>query len=216
MKYLSPLVLLIFCGISANSSTNAATMSISFQDSVGGLIVSYSGSVDTTGLDTFPTTVNSLPVIGLGDSINGVDRFDFNGEQTPFQAVTFVGNLVANPDIISFFDTASLSPVSGIGVGSGDIFSFTMDDNGFFLYLLPAGYVSGTNVSGSATFAGLTVADFGDLPGALDGPSNDFSLSAGNTLGFSSALAVPEPSCFVLLGIAAMSLGGRGLRHRKQ
>lgn len=189
---------------------------MTFQDSVGGLIVSYSGNVDTTGLDIIPTTTNTSPAIGLGDSINGVANFGFNGEQTPFQAVTFVGNIVANPDIISFFDTATLSPVAGLGVGSGDIFGYTMNHLGYFGYTLPGGYVSGTNVSGSATFAGLTVADFGDLPGVLDGPSNDFSLSAGNTLGFSSASAVPEPSCFVLLGIAAMSLGGRGLRHRNQ
>ena len=91
----------------------------------------------------------------------------------------------------------------------GDLFGILADDgNGFPQLVLPDGYVSGTNLSGSASFPNLSLAQIGLTPGQV----STWSWGSGANADSLRLEVVPAPA--PLLGALAAFRMARGLRRR--
>jgi PEP-CTERM motif len=102
---------------------------------------------------------------------------------------------------------------------SGDVFGFVNNPSrGLQALLVPLGYSSGILLSGTATFAGQTLASLGATLGTYtwtwgNGPSEDYiTLKVGNVS------AVPEPSAYALAlaGLGVLGIWGRRQKAQKR
>lgn len=86
--------------------------------------------------------------------------------------------------------------------GTGDLIGIT---NGAFI-LLPAGYVSGTPLSGTSTFNGATFASLGLATGTYFGSWGSGPTADSFTVQIVPTSAVPEPTAFAMLAAAGLAL----------
>lgn len=189
MRYL--IVFSILCMTATNCRGDIV---VTAEESNGDVIFSGSGSADLAGL---------APA-----SITGINRFILPGE-----AEFLIGGIGSLLNV----DGYSISPgPSSIGPGgfsfasssTGDRFGINLDPFGDTQLILPDGYVSGSQISGTATFAGATLASLGLAEGTyvwewstagVTGGADTFTLTIGN--------AVPEPGTLLFCS----TLAGAGL-----
>jgi PEP-CTERM motif len=162
-------------------------------DQVGpDVVATGSGSLNLTGL-TFNGTVDSAPGV------------------TPiFANITFGEGLISTGD-----DYGPLMGPSSFGPGIGDIpTSFSGDTfgvvNGIGNVRVPDGYTSGTPLSGTDTFANLTISSLGLTPGTYT-----YTLP-NDTITVRIGAVVPEPSTLALAGIGALAGLGVWARRRRE
>jgi hypothetical protein len=101
--------------------------------------------------------------------------------------------------------------------GSGDYVGIigTSATYGSSLIFLPAGYVSGSALSGTVSFDNASFASLGVTPGIYvwmwgTGADQSFTLEIGN------ALDVPEPATLGLFGVGLLLLGAFAGRRRRR
>lgn len=91
----------------------------------------------------------------------------------------------------------------------GDLFGINANDgNGFPQLVLPAGYISGTSLSGTSSFPNLSLAQIGLTPGQV----STWSWGSGANADSLRLEVVPAPA--PLLGALAAFRMARGLRRR--
>ena len=79
-------------------------------------------------------------------------------------------------------------------------------------FFVPAGYVSDSPLSDTATYASQTFASLGATPGRYEwtwgsGANQNFTLDIGTV--------VPEPSTWAMMALGFAGLGLAGWRHRR-
>ena len=179
----------------ASSAQGAVVIEIT--ESGSDLLITTSGSLDTSGLSgDDPTFVD--PVIFVNDNIAGVLLWSFGvGDQTYY----------SGPG--DGFDTSSFSNTfsSGFGPGAATLVSGGADF-GFSTSLAdlwtPAGYVSGSTVSQVLRVTGESFASLG----INDGEFAEFSWTSaggGDSIRMQAG-AVPEPSSSLLVGLGGLAL----------
>ena len=176
------------------ASTASAQITINVIEDFGAVYATGSGSANITALTQGSTFASqsgydaTLPAfrVGFGGAVN-VDSY----------------TTVSGP---SAFGTGSLIQWD---VSIGDQFGF----NGTSL-IVPAGYVSGTALSGTSDIYGLTLAQLGLTEGTYVYSWGGASAAETLTLNISTTSAVPEPSSFAALAGFAM-LGLAGTRRRR-
>jgi PEP-CTERM motif len=158
------------------------------------VVSSYSGTIDLTGLTPDGVDGTTAPFI------RGADATEVLGPTASDDPV-YLG--ITGPT--TFGDGAGMPASSG----SGDTFGFGGAGHDL---LLPAGYVSGTFISGTDIWDDTTLAGLGLTPGTYDytwGTGTDGSF----TLNISSA-PVPEPSSLGLMSVVVLAMAFALLRHR--
>jgi len=182
-------------GISAvvYSKPADAVMILNATESGGGVVFSYSGTLNTTGLtyrgkfsSSSTSEVDSSKGYFWGNGAGGFyDEYDDN----------------ANSFAVPF----GAGPFYAENNSTGDIFSLGYYGNDIYV---PSSYSSGTTLAGSVTFTGQSFASLGMTPGTyINTLSNNdtITLNVGTT-------AVPGP--LPILGIPAVLLYSRNLKKR--
>jgi hypothetical protein len=154
----------------------------------------YSGTVDLTGLTPDGTDGTTAPFI------RGADATEVFGPTASGDPV-YLG--ITGPT--NFGDGAGMEASSG----SGDTFGYGGAGGDL---LLPAGYVSGTFISGTDIWDDTTLARLGLTPGTYDytwgtGVDGSFTLNIGTA-------PVPEPSSLCLMSLVVLAMAFALLRHR--
>lgn len=147
------------------------------------VVATGSGTIDLTGLDSFgsgfasPELYPDHGIMGIGPS-GTIDLYTGSSGPSGF-----------GPGFATFPNTTS-----------GD--SVFLEDFGIAIDV-PQGYVSGTSLSGSATFDGATIASLGATPGTYtwtwDSGADSFVLE------IEKPTVTPEPGSFLLLGISLLA-----------
>ena len=147
VKILSSITLSALSFVSTSNSAKADDLYIWAEEIGGSVIFHYAGSVDLTGFPAaVPTAVNGL--------IDPVDGRYFNTAPGG-SALQAYANVMPGIAIMAFGAGGNTAASSA----AGDAMAFDGDSWGG-----PAGYVSGSNISGSMTFAGETFASLGVTP----------------------------------------------------
>ena len=173
-----------------------AAITVNFSESGGNVVAAYSGSLDLTGT----TYQDSYANPGGGYAV------------APGSS-SFVIGISGNMDIHSHYgDTGITSFGSGTDPvyadsSTGDLFACMVFGGTNYNLFLPAGYESGTVISGAATWNGTTIAAMGLVPDTshvFTLPNDSFAVNIGSS--------VPEPSAAALLAFAGLAAS---LRRRR-
>ncbi|WOO42479.1 PEP-CTERM sorting domain-containing protein [Rubellicoccus peritrichatus] len=177
---LKPIIALLFGLASLNGA-----MTVTIQESGADVVMSFSGSINTTDLDA-----------GSSDTSQGLVE--------PVVGVLVVGP--ATSTAVQEYDAKASFPITGptsfgtgaIGFadsGSGDIFGI-LSNGGF---LLPSVYGSGTSLSGGSTYSG-SLNDLGLTAGTYN-----WSWGSGGGADSVTLTIVPEPGTYAaFFGLAAL------------
>lgn len=172
-------------------------------------------TVDQIGPDVVETASGTIDLTDL--------TFDQplvrSGGMNPSFGATIVGPVSAS-DVYDGYNgiigPASFGPgaLTFATLGSGDFFGVSSFRNDVDV---PVGYVSGSPLSGTDTYTGQTISSLGAIPGTYTwtwgaGPDADSLTLQINAPG----AATPEPSSFILFGMAVSGLGVARCRKRKQ
>jgi|GEM_PF-5613647 len=141
---------------------------VTFEDADEGLLVSFAASIDLTGLTLSapnapfanePFITQFAGVHQFGTQFTSASSEASVDEYTALGTFEFAFNV---------FDGEDFSSVSATN-NTGDNFSVAVrgSDIPFLIYRLPTGYVSGTPLSGSVTFADLAFEEVSPLLGTL-------------------------------------------------
>jgi hypothetical protein len=181
-------------GLAALGGRADASVVIDITQVAGNVVATGSGTIDLSGLTLVDSTV-------LGSS----------PQITPGEAFVVVGTPSSGQDSYSGLSGPS-SFGSGSSIfgssGSGDLLGF---EEIISLLFVPASYVSGTALSGSATFDGQTFATLGLTPGTYVYKWSSDSLTV--KIGTASGV-IPEPSTWAMMLLGFVSLGCIALRRR--
>ena len=177
---------LVLAAVALPGSAFAQTLAITISQIGNDVVISGNGSFVTTGLSFFPS---GTLIPGLLDP--------------SVPAITFAEGAV---NTSSVFTTTVAFGTGGevAGTTTGDVFGFYGDS----IYLA-SGYVSGTPLSGTVTFANATFDSLGINPGyyILSGPSvNTITITA---------LEAPEPASWALM-ISGFGVVGSAMRRRRK
>lgn len=173
------------------ATTARATLVITVRQEGGDVVARGAGSVNTAGLTPGPGSGWTQPAVGGPWSLQvGSGLID-----------TYTG--LSGPGTVGPFDGARLTPLR-----TGDPFGVQLDRNRLFV---PRDYVSGANLSGTATVANATIASLGLTEGI-------YLYTWGSGLNADSLTidisAVPESGAFVLTLLPATV--ALVLRHRSR
>lgn len=206
MKILLQTTLLVFLG----TACSYASILFSVAESGSGVDISYSGTwdvghVDAGGSQTLTADQSNVAVFDSGDS-RGIS-FTCNGaDQGGWYAIDeYIIDAPATGTVPVFTYPGSDSNLEGTtltGTLGTDTFGLDILDNGLIsLYGKNGGWFANDPVSGSAGFAGQTLASIGLTTG-----SGSFAV-AGQNIDW-NIYSIPEPStcCSFLLGLAAIRL----------
>lgn len=182
--------------VSMSAATAEAAVVININEENGGVRFSYNGTIDLTGLGA--SDGNVYPTRKVFDGSDG--GLLFIDSQVAFwkhEGVTF--------------DPFGSKYVSFQGEIAGDLFAIFSDD----AFGLPAGYVSGTTISGSLFEANTDFTTLGLITGIYETslPNDTITLRIGQGEVKSDLSAVPLPATLPLL---IAGLGGLAVfRSRK-
>ena len=200
LRTLTALTALTALAMSSNAAH--ATYILTVNQTGTALTFSGSGSINTGSFTLFSGNASTAALLDAEPDL-------------AFVAITPAGNLdeynMADSGPAGFGPGGFRSGPTASVVGT---FIFEQDSPGLGAIDLPAGYVSGTLLTASASWPGATYASLGITPG-------DYTWtwgSAGNNTADSFELniaAVPEPTTMVLLSTAA-AIAGFGFLFRRR
>ena len=182
------LLALAAAALLAPAAANATPYVIKLVQQGSNVIAMGSGAFDVSGLTPIPLSSQagmspSYGAIAVGNASAGFTSYypSFSGP------VSFGAGGVA-------FASSESGDVGAISIGAGVLGA-------------PIGYVSGTNLSGTATWDNATFASLGVTPGTYvwtwgTGADQSFTLMIG------SAVGVPEPAALGIFGFGVLLVGG--------
>jgi hypothetical protein len=192
MKMTSSLPLNILAGLVslAFATPASAAVTMNFVETVTGVTATFNGSLDLTGLTSFGIgggEPNIQPDIG---------RFVFNIE------LIHNSSLYSTSAVPASFGSGGLTVTT---TNSGHVFGITPLTPTEAFVFVPVGYVSGSPLSGTATFSGATLASLGIGSGPFV-----TTFGNGDTITI-MATTIPEPSAFALVftGLGMLGLVAR-------
>lgn len=182
------------------ASSAQAAIAIDIKELAGSVVATSSGNFDTTGLARFGNGVSA----GTGANGDvGVIRFGTGPQNIGWETV-----FVSGPT--SFNKNSGFRPFTAATTAIGSAFSI----NGFLQSLdLPVGYVSGTTLAGTMTFAGATFASMGFQVGTYVYSTATDRVTI--TIGDVATPAVPEPSTWAMMALG-LGMAGYGLRRHRR
>ena len=163
------------------------------------VVANGSGSIDLTGLALGPSGQHVFPQMSPGLSEI------FTGATTLPEVDVYGGT--SGP---SSFGSGSQTIAS---TGSGDMVGIS---EGSTALAVPSGYVSGSPLSDTSTYANQTFAKLGLTPGVYEwawGPGTDQNFTLHIELG---VVAAPEPSTWAMMLIGFAGLGYAGCRASRK
>lgn len=174
-------------------SVEAQILDVQVVQDLSGVSVSYHGSIDTTGLTYWFTTVPGPGWLSFqAGPPSALNALVFNDGATNVDLFSAVSSVLGTSDGGSIQSTGFAgSPFGFVGIseGSPPVLSVVIG--------VPEGYASGTTISGQMQFAGSTLGNFS----MIDGSFQTLNLPGGNTVTISASIApVPEPSEWAALG----------------
>ena len=191
--------LALVCSSLLHAAAEAA-ITVDIEEVGSDVVVSYSGSIDTTGIGfnlVSPSSLRRIAAFGGNamfagpDGARGASLTDFG--QTPW-------TVAPTP-----FGSGGVFEADSFSIADGDSFGF--QGNGFFTRF---GYTSGSPISGSITFNGQTLASMGIDVGA--GIMNA-TFSSGDTL---TVNAVPEPTSIAFMATGSLAAGVVAVARRRR
>lgn len=167
-------------------------------------------SIQEVGSDVVATTSGSLNLAGL--------NYVLTGNNTAFldPSLGYFFSRAASYDIYTTLTgpTGFGTSVTTSGTGTGNAFAFSRIFGGVGV---PAGYSSGSLLSGTTTFGSQTLATMGATPGSyvFTVPNDTITVQVGTLHAVS---AVPEPSTWamMLLGFGAVGGAMRMVKRRQK
>jgi hypothetical protein len=194
---MNPTKTLLLITITALSQLSAASAAVTITVTQIGPNVVFSGSGSFN--------LSALPEPYVLFSPNGPASID-----PSFRSIIFSDSLGS----VEAYSTATVAGPSSYGTGSGaqpdsssgDNFGFQQNPSTSFDFILPAGYVSNSPLSGTMTFENQTFATLGLAEGtytwswSADGNSDSLTLN------------IPEPTSFLL---GSLTFGAAFLRRRR-
>ena len=161
------------------------------------VVITGSGTLDLTGLTYQYSTYQPAEVVPLLNTI-------LIG--TPDGAIDVYSGITTSPGSLGPGGTTAASSGSGDPFGVDDM---TLD--------VPAGYISGSALSGSSTFDGTTIASLGFTPGTyvFSWDSGGGVVVEDDNITVQVGPAVPEPSTWAMMCLGFAGLGFLGYRARK-
>lgn len=184
---------------------------VTYQDVNDDLKFSWSGSLNLNGGGSTPGTLGKIATGASSSSSTHQYFYGFTGSYSFFQGNSFTRDPAPNNDWI--FGNEADFVFTAAGNPTGDSFGISfLKSNDTATIFLPASYVSGTNISGSMTFAQQSVSALGLFPVSftLGGSDGKITFQAPQVQGS----AVPEPTTLALCSVAAAGLGMAGKRRR--
>jgi hypothetical protein len=192
------------------------------QRSILVLAVSALFALASTSRGGFIITVSEVNgnVVAMGKGSLNTSALSLQSNQAPVQAVTapMSARLEVGSPTGQIFGLGPVTGLTNFGTGitseasmsNGDFAGIFGADNAIEVFHL---YVSGTIISGSATWDNTTISGLGLRPGTY---IYTWGSAANGTADFLEVeIAVPEPSTLTLFGIGSISLLGYGRRRRK-
>ena len=189
--------------LAAMASSAKAEFVITITADATGLTTSGAGSIDTTDLTLTPYGGStgaiffpSIPVVGVGSNTAALEYTGLTTDISPFGIPVFPSDTT---------DSGDGAAINGRNGGS--------------IYV-PTGYVSGSALSGTAFYAGTTLADFGLTLGETytatwgTGPHADSFVIT--TVPPVTTAAVPEPASVWVGSLGAVVLGAYALRKKSK
>jgi hypothetical protein len=155
------------------------------------------------GPDVIATTSGSIDLSGLSFVLQGPSLAGVRADVALFVASAGTGDLystIAGP--------SSFGP-GGLELASSSNGSFFAINGSQQVVGVPVGYVSGTALSATTTFAGRTFADLGLAPATYV-----YNLPA-DTVTFTFGTSVPEPGAWAMM-IGGFALVGAASRRRSK
>ena len=187
----STLIAATFLALGAATDTSHAAIVIDISQVGSDVYMVYTGSINLTDLtlngsqsDANTGFVPTIPFIELGAFNVSLDRYS--------GTVTGDGGFGTGG---SFYSTPT---------ATGDHLTFQGDGNDF---RVPAGYVSGSPLSGDATYVGQTLSSFGLIEGVYT-----YQWGSGANQDSVTINIVPEPASAALLGIGLIGFATRRKR----
>lgn len=166
-------ILVVFATISLSTQRSHADIAMTAREVGDNVVFSFSGSIDLTGLGILLTSTSRGSVYPINSFI----------EFGPGAQVTDATNL--------FTSSVATSPEN---IGTGSFQAATSSTGSYFSvnknsFKVPLGYVSGSQISGSVTFIGKSLADLGVE--SSDTPTWELTNGQQITLSFLDAVAAP-------------------------
>ena len=193
MKKFTHLILAITTALLLSTSPSEAAIIVNIEEQGSDVVVSYSGSIDLTGIGfNIIGAANSNRIEAIGGQINFLNGAANKASMTDFGK---------NPWTVapSAFGTGGAFNADGVSIAAGNAFGF--QPNAFFI---ESTYVSGETISGSMTFNGQTLASMGINAGT--GIVNA-TFSSGDTLTVNAtAAAVPDSGSTIAYLVSCISV----------
>ena len=203
-----PAAMLALGIVSAAPAFAQQSMTFTIVEVGADVVGTASGAFDLTGLSS-PSSANLSTLIQ--DISPGILLITGSGSVDIYNT-TMSYNVAASSQaspsaFFTAFATASGTSSSGSVAG-------IYDDPGLSQIVTPAGYTTGTSLTGTGTWAGATLAGLNLNPGTYVwnyGPNN-----SSITIQVVAASAVPEPGEWAAIGVLGAGLTGLVLRKRKK
>jgi hypothetical protein len=190
--------------LTTNGTQTRADLSITLNQMGSDVVATGSGSLDITDLTNAGSDPQSSFMFPAGDAI-------IEGPTATTAATDHTG--ISGRPSAAFGTGASVNPTSATGIQPFGIFGFEVPDP---VLVLPSGYVTGTSLSSTVTYANQTFSSLGLTPGTYTWTWGTGAHADSLTVQIGPASAVTEPSTALVAVFGAVAFIACGWSRRRR